>query len=117
MMHGARAQVFPDEAGEPRWRLVSANEEPVAQSESYDGGPSAAERGARDAATTMAQACGLSRESAEEFARHLRVEYMDTDGAFGFSNDELKGTAKTGPVGEGEPYPGGESGLREGGEG
>lgn len=99
-MGGARVEVFPDEAGEHRWRLVSANGEKQAASEGYSGGPRAAERGARDAAETFAHAQGESDVTAERCRRALRVKFLDADGALGFTEDELKGTADTGATGE-----------------
>lgn len=79
-MDGPRAQVFPDEAGEHRFRLVSANDEPQVQSEGYAGGADAAERGARDAAKSFMLGCRMPPHLAEQWAQQLAVEFLDADG-------------------------------------
>lgn len=76
----SRYEVFTDRRGEARFRLVAANEEPVAQSESYADKAKAA-RGARDAAYASARAAGLPDPIASAIA--LTVEVVDA----GFAAD------------------------------
>lgn len=51
-MDSPRFEIFPDHAGQHRWRLRAANGEIVAQSESYSS-PRDAERGAEAAVRAM----------------------------------------------------------------
>lgn len=111
MAQEAEVEVYPQksEVVEWRWRLQSENSEIVASGESHPSADAAAEA-ARTAVEVAMRACGMNGPNAANIAERLRVRRLDTDGALGYSDDELKGT-----TGGGEQYPAGEAAHREGG--
>lgn len=92
-----RFEVFPDEAGEWRWRLLGGNGEIVATGESHRD-PTDADRACRGVIGIIVGAAGRAPSPVHTEEDIIPI-VRRTDGALGYSDDELKGTAKTGPEG------------------
>lgn len=74
---GSRFEVYPDDAGEWRWRLQAPNNEIVASGESYED-KSSAIIGVGDAVRNFGAACGLPPYVCDALASEAHIDEVES---------------------------------------